>query len=132
MSSKKCFAIPIPAACQNHRVVNKYFPMISQQEVQHIAKLARLTLSNKDVEKMQGELAAILDYIALLREVDVAGIEPTSHSLTLANIAREDEVFSQKEETSEGILKQFPDKDGNFLKVNPVRKGRDLNPTTLS
>lgn len=106
--------------------------MISKQEVQHIAKLARLTLSNKDVEKMQRELAAILDYIALLREVDVAGIEPTSHSLPLANITREDEVFSQKEETSQGILKQFPDKDGNFLKVNPVRKGRDLNPTALS
>jgi len=56
--------------------------MISKEEVQHIAKLARLGLTEKEIKKFQKELSSILDYIEKLKEVDVSSIEPTSHSIT--------------------------------------------------
>ena len=64
--------------------------MISEQDVKHIAKLARLGLTEKEVKRFQGELSKILDYIEKLKEVDVSKTEPTFHSIKIENVTRED------------------------------------------
>ena len=79
--------------------------MLSKQEVQHIAKLARLGLTEKEIGKFQKELSATLDYIEKLKEVDIEGVEPTSHSVLLENVTRKDEVFKFDKKLIEGYLK---------------------------
>jgi len=79
--------------------------MISKKEVQHIAKLARLGLTEKEIGKHQKEFSKILDYIEKLKEVDVSKIEPTSHSLKVKNIVRKDEVSKFNKKLIDGFLK---------------------------
>jgi len=70
--------------------------MIIKEEVQHIAKLARLGLKEREIQKFQKELSKILDYIEKLKEVDISKVKPNIHSLPLKNIMREDVIESQK------------------------------------
>jgi aspartyl-tRNA(Asn)/glutamyl-tRNA(Gln) amidotransferase subunit C len=65
---------------------------ISQDQVRHVAKLARLNLKDEEVEKFAGQLSNIFDYVDLLNEVDVDGVEPTSQVTGLENVTRPDEV----------------------------------------
>ena len=67
-------------------------PKISSQDVEHVARLARLELSPAEQERMRSQLDAILGYVAKLGEVDTTGVPPTAHVLDLANVMREDEV----------------------------------------
>lgn len=94
--------------------------MISKQEVKHIAKLARLGLSEKEIKKMQKELAKILDYINLLKEVDVSGIEPTFRSVAMGNVWRGDEVQEENPKVVKHILSQAPDREGEYVRVKAV------------
>lgn len=96
--------------------------MLSKKEVQHIAKLARLGLSEKEIEKMRRELSKILDYIEKLKEVDVSKIEPTSHSVLVENIIRSDEVKEEKLERRKKIIEMAPEKKEGYLKVKPILK----------
>jgi len=73
--------------------------MISKEEVKHIAKLARLGLTEKEIRKFQEGLSSILDYIEKLKEVDISKVEPTSHSIKVENIMRGDEPKEKKLET---------------------------------
>jgi aspartyl-tRNA(Asn)/glutamyl-tRNA(Gln) amidotransferase subunit C len=66
-------------------------PMIDRTEVLHVARLARLALSEKDVERMSRELSAVLDHIAKISELDLEGVPPTSHVVEVENALREDE-----------------------------------------
>lgn len=79
--------------------------MLSIEEVKHIAKLARLGLIEKEVEKYRKDLSDILGYIEKLKEVDIEGVEPTSHSILLENITRKDEAFKFEKKLIEGHLK---------------------------
>lgn len=79
--------------------------MITKQEVKHIAKLARLGLTEKEIEKFQKDLSTILDYIEKLKEVNIEGIEPTSHSVLLENVTRKDEVLKFNKKLIDGYLK---------------------------
>ena len=109
--------------------------MITKEEVQHIAKLARLGLTEKEIEKFQGELSSILDYIEKLKEVDISKVEPTSHSITRAlakggdeasasstevkNVMREDK--SQKSKVkSQKLLELAPETKDGYLKVKSI------------
>lgn len=94
--------------------------MISKNQVQHIAKLARLELSGQELAKMQKELAAILDYIELLKELDISGVEPTSHSIPVENIMREDKVKEEDRDTVTKMLGQAPDRQGDYVKVKGI------------
>ena len=62
------------------------------EEVRHVAKLARLRLSDAELEAMQQQLSAILDYMELLNEVDVSGVPPTALVTDVVNVVRPDEV----------------------------------------
>lgn len=64
--------------------------MISKDEVLHVAKLARLRLSADELDRMAAELSQILDHVEKISELDLDGVEPTSHVIELENVLRED------------------------------------------
>jgi aspartyl-tRNA(Asn)/glutamyl-tRNA(Gln) amidotransferase subunit C len=65
--------------------------VIDRQEVRHVARLARLALSDEEVERMAVELAGVLDHIATISELDLDGVAPTSHVMVVENALRRDE-----------------------------------------
>jgi aspartyl/glutamyl-tRNA(Asn/Gln) amidotransferase C subunit len=92
--------------------------MVTKEEVQHIAKLARLGLSEKEVEKFQKELSSILDYIEKLTEADVSGVNPLSHPFEVRNVSRKDEISITAD--SGKLLKLAPEEKKGYLKVKSV------------
>jgi aspartyl-tRNA(Asn)/glutamyl-tRNA(Gln) amidotransferase subunit C len=95
--------------------------MLSKKEVQHIAKLARLGLTEKEIKRFQKELSSILDYIEKLKEVDILGIEPTSHTIKIEDIMRTDE--SEKPEMeSKKLLELTPETKEGYLKTKSILK----------
>jgi aspartyl-tRNA(Asn)/glutamyl-tRNA(Gln) amidotransferase subunit C len=65
--------------------------MISEEEVRHVANLARLGLTDAEIEKMSGQLGAILDSIDQIGELDLEDVPPTANALNLTNVLRPDE-----------------------------------------
>ena len=65
--------------------------MIDREQVLHVARLARLRLSEPDVERMASELSGILEHVDRISELDLDGVEPTSHVVALENVLRPDE-----------------------------------------
>jgi aspartyl-tRNA(Asn)/glutamyl-tRNA(Gln) amidotransferase subunit C len=65
---------------------------LTPEEVLHIARLARIALSEADVERFTAQLSGILDHFDALAAVDTEGLEPTAHPLPLSNVMREDLV----------------------------------------
>ncbi|MDX6622466.1 MAG: aspartyl-tRNA(Asn)/glutamyl-tRNA(Gln) amidotransferase subunit [Solirubrobacterales bacterium] len=64
--------------------------MIDREQVLHVAKLARLKLSEEEVERMTGELSHILEHVDRIAQMDLDGVEPTSHVVALENVLRAD------------------------------------------
>lgn len=93
---------------------------LSEDQVKHIADLARIELTDKEKEKYSEELSAILGFIEQLSEVDTANVAPTSQVTGLVNIAREDVIKGCDEETRRKILKAAPMKEGDYIKVKAV------------
>ena len=89
--------------------------MISREEVQHVARLARLHLTDEEAERMREQLDAILAYIDKLRSVDTAGVEPTSHAVPLTNVMREDEP--RPSFPLADMLANAPEAAGDFFRV---------------
>jgi aspartyl-tRNA(Asn)/glutamyl-tRNA(Gln) amidotransferase subunit C len=78
---------------------------ITQEEVEHVAHLARLHLSEKELEQMTAQLDTILAYVDKLEELDTTGVVPTTHAFSITNAFREDIVqpsLTQKDALSEG------------------------------
>ena len=93
-------------------------PKISLKEVEHVARLARLELSDADKERMRRELDGILSYIDKLRALDTEGVEPTSHAVPMTNVMREDAPrpsFPQAD-----MLANAPDRSGEFFRVPKI------------
>jgi aspartyl-tRNA(Asn)/glutamyl-tRNA(Gln) amidotransferase subunit C len=65
--------------------------MIDREQVLHVARLARLELSEDEVETMASELSGILEHVDRMTELDLEGVEPTSHVVALENVLRPDE-----------------------------------------
>ena len=89
--------------------------MIGREDVVRVARLARLALTDAELETMREQLNAILAHIDALRAVDTAGIEPTSHAVPQFNVMRDDEprpCFPQEE-----MLANAPDRSGAFFRV---------------
>lgn len=95
---------------------------ITKEQVNKIAELARLEMSEKETEKMQKDLAEILGYIDMLKEVDIANIEPTNYSVRQENIMREDNAEKAGDEIVKDMLAQAPEKQGNYIKVKEILK----------
>jgi len=64
--------------------------MIDREQVRHVARLARLRLTDEEVERMAAELAGVLEHIATIDQLDLEGVEPTSHVVAVTGALRED------------------------------------------
>jgi aspartyl-tRNA(Asn)/glutamyl-tRNA(Gln) amidotransferase subunit C len=91
---------------------------ISREEVLHVARLARLALTDEEVERFQEQLSAILDAVGKVSELDLEGVPPTSHPLDLVNVLAEDEPRPSL--TREDALANAPDPEDGFFGVPPV------------
>jgi aspartyl-tRNA(Asn)/glutamyl-tRNA(Gln) amidotransferase subunit C len=91
---------------------------ISRDEVLHIARLARLALTDEEVERLIEELGAILDAVGVVAELDLADVPPTAHPLDLVNVWDEDEPRPSLPLAD--VFANAPDRDGDHFRVPPV------------
>lgn len=100
--------------------------MLPKKEVQHIAKLARLGLTEKETKKYQKELSAILDYVGKLKQIDaeISELPPTSHPLKVKNVTREDKEknTNYKLRTAKKLMDLMPETKNSYLKVKSILK----------
>jgi len=88
---------------------------ISRDEVLHVARLARLALSEEELERFSEQLSAILDAVGKVAELDLSGVEPTAHPLDLVNVWAEDEPKPCL--SVDQALANAPDRDGDSFRV---------------
>ena len=91
---------------------------LSREEVLHIALLARLGLTETEVDRFREQLSNILENFEVLQQIDTSGIPPTAQSITLQNIVKDDEIAASLPQSE--ILANAPRKEGEFLRVRPV------------
>jgi aspartyl-tRNA(Asn)/glutamyl-tRNA(Gln) amidotransferase subunit C len=92
--------------------------VIDREQVLHVARLARLALSEDEIERMAGELSGILEHVERMNELDLGGVEPTSHVVELENVLRPDEA--RPSWPRERVLEAAPDPaDGAFRVPSP-------------
>jgi aspartyl-tRNA(Asn)/glutamyl-tRNA(Gln) amidotransferase subunit C len=91
---------------------------LSLEEVRWVAQLARLQLSDTDLEALTRQLSSIVDYVNQLKQVNTEGVEPLNHVLPFHNVFREDEPRSSL--TVDQALANAPDRRGNFYGVPAV------------
>lgn len=91
---------------------------LTSAEVTHVARLARLHLSSEELEHMREQLSDILDYIAMLQEVDVVGIPITAQVTGLTSVLRTDVVTGKL--TSTQVLANAPDAQDDMFRVRAV------------
>jgi aspartyl-tRNA(Asn)/glutamyl-tRNA(Gln) amidotransferase subunit C len=89
--------------------------MIDREQVLYVAKLARLKLTDDEVEKMTGELSQILEHVERMEGLDLDGVEPTSHVVALENVLRED--VPRESLARERALQQAPDATDDGFRV---------------
>ncbi len=89
--------------------------MIDREQVLHVAKLARLQLSEQEVERMASELSGILEHVEKISELDLEGVEPTSHVIQLENVLRPDDP--RPSWSRDEILERAPDPAGGSFRV---------------
>ena len=90
-------------------------PAIDREQVFHVAHLARLELSEEDVERFGGQLNAILDAVSKVSELDLEDVPPTSHPLDLVNVWADDEPRPCL--PLDTALANTPDREGDFFRV---------------
>jgi aspartyl-tRNA(Asn)/glutamyl-tRNA(Gln) amidotransferase subunit C len=92
--------------------------MLTKEEVIKIAQLARIALTDAEVEKFRTELSTVLDYVEELKQVDVSGLEEVSQVTGLINVQREDKVVIA--ENHQEILSQAPEIKDGYFKVKAI------------
>ena len=91
---------------------------LTPDEVRHIALLARLGISDEDVERFSGQLSSILDYFEELKQVDTEDVPPTAYPLDLHNVLRSDETAPCTDHAD--ILANAPDQENGYFRVRAV------------
>jgi aspartyl-tRNA(Asn)/glutamyl-tRNA(Gln) amidotransferase subunit C len=89
--------------------------MIDREQVVHVAKLARLRLTDEELERMAGELSGILEHVDRISELDLEGTEPTSHVVALENVLRPDEP--RPSWSRDEMLERAPDPASGAFRV---------------
>jgi len=88
---------------------------LTRDEVLHVARLARLALTEEEVERFRGQLSVILEAVGAVAELDLTEVEPTSHPLDVVNVWAEDEPRPSL--TVDEALANAPERDGDFFRV---------------
>jgi aspartyl-tRNA(Asn)/glutamyl-tRNA(Gln) amidotransferase subunit C len=94
--------------------------MLTKEEILNVATLARIGVSDQDVEKYQHDLSEILDYFKKLDEFDVEGVEPIGHITGMKNTFRNDKNEDFGKIGREAIMKNVPEMKGEYIKVKSV------------
>ncbi|HIU85764.1 TPA: Asp-tRNA(Asn)/Glu-tRNA(Gln) amidotransferase subunit GatC [Candidatus Spyradomonas excrementavium] len=92
--------------------------MITIKEVEHVAKLARLELTEEEKVKFSKQLGDVLEYAQQMNEIDTEGVEPMSHAIPIVNVMREDEVVH--EFSREELMANAPLKEDGFFRVPKI------------
>ncbi len=92
---------------------------ISREQVLHVAELARLELTEEEIERFTGQLGAILEAVGKVNELDLADVEATSHPFDLVNVARDDEPRPSL--PVDEALANAPDREADAFRVPPRR-----------
>jgi len=91
---------------------------LSREDVLHIARLARLGLTEAEVSKFSEQLSLLLENFEVLQQVDTTDIPPTAQSIALQNVVGDDEAVASLPQSQ--ILANAPRKDGNYFRVRAV------------
>jgi aspartyl-tRNA(Asn)/glutamyl-tRNA(Gln) amidotransferase subunit C len=91
---------------------------LKPDEVRHIAHLARLGISDEDVERLSGQLSSIIDYFEELKQVDTEGVPPTAYAVDLHNVLRADETAPCTDQGD--ILANAPAQEDGFFRVRAI------------
>ena len=92
--------------------------MITIKDVEHVAKLARLELTEEEKAKFSKQLGDILKYVEQMNKVDTTDVEPMSHAIPIVNVMREDKVVS--EQTKEELMATAPSEEDGFFRVPKI------------
>lgn len=92
--------------------------MITTDDVKHVAKLARLELTEEEINKYSKQLGEILKYVEQMNEVDTTGVEPMPHAIPVYNVMREDVV--KYEQTKEELMANAPYEEDGFFRVPKI------------
>jgi len=93
---------------------------LSSEEINHLAELSRMELSDKEKKKFGEQISSILDYLDKLRAVDTKDVPPTAQVTGQKNIWREDEIKSCDEATRKRLLDNLPEREGDLMKTRAV------------
>ena len=91
---------------------------LSREEVQHLADIYHIYLSDDEVEVMREQLASILEQFQVLSELNTDDVDPTSHAVPLSTVMRED--VAQEPYSTEQVLSNAPDTYGQYFQVRTV------------
>ena len=91
---------------------------ITKDEVLHVARLARLALSDEEVERLTEQLGAILDAVGKVSELDLSDVPPTSHPLQLVNVLADDEP--RPSSPLDEVFANAPEREGDLFRVPPT------------
>ena len=91
---------------------------LTREEVLHVARLARVGVTDADVEKLQQELSTILEHFEVLSEIDTTDVPPTTHTLPLENVMGDDVPLDSL--TQDEVLANAPQKQEGYLRVRAV------------
>ena len=91
---------------------------LSSEEVLHIARLARVDLSDDEIDRLREQLSDILENFEILEQVDTGDVPPTAQSITLQSVMRDDEVAPSL--PSDEVLANAPRRDGDCFRVRAV------------
>lgn len=93
---------------------------LSKEDVLKVAKLARIELTDQEVEKFQSQLSGVLTYVEQLQAVDTDGVVETAQVTGLENVTRPDEVRASSDEQRQATIDQAPQHTGNLVRVTSV------------
>ena len=91
---------------------------LSREEVLHIARLARVALTEDEITRMSEQLSNLLEHFEVLQRVDTEGVTPTAQSVTLQSVMRKDEVAPSL--SPEDVLANAPRREGDYFRVRAV------------
>jgi aspartyl-tRNA(Asn)/glutamyl-tRNA(Gln) amidotransferase subunit C len=91
---------------------------LTREEVLHVARLARVGVTDADVEKFQQQLSTILEHFDVLRQIDTTDVPPTTHTLPLENVMGDDEPVASL--TQAEVLSNAPQQQEGYLRVRAV------------
>ena len=93
-------------------------PRLTRADVAHVASLARLTLTDEELDHFTEQLAQVLDHAEDVASLDLAGVRPTAHALAVANVVRHDEPTPSLDR--EEVLAAAPDVEDHRFRVPPI------------